>query len=128
MNISELEKEEDNLRKEVTALSPEQRRKYYEIEGSKLKDPDTYAALNWFFIAGLHHFYLKKHVKGSIVIILSIYAIFTLFDYGWILLLVLSLIELPQLFFSQRIVKKYNNKVIKQTLIDVIKENSVRQN
>ena len=52
--------EENKLREQVAALSVEQKRKYYAQELKHIKDPDTYAALNWIFVMGLHHFYLGK--------------------------------------------------------------------
>ena len=63
-NKEALRLEENELRLRIAALSVEQKRLYYAQELQQIKDPDTYAALNWFFIAGLHHFYLGKWQKG----------------------------------------------------------------
>ncbi|MCL1484472.1 MAG: hypothetical protein MH208_08940 [Marinobacter sp.] len=52
----EVDAEEESLRKAARELSEEQRAEFYRQAGKVVKDPDTYAALNWFFIAGLHHF------------------------------------------------------------------------
>lgn len=48
----------ERLRKCVGALPDDKRLAFYKKVEQRLKDPDTYAALNYLFIAGLHHFYL----------------------------------------------------------------------
>ena len=69
-NTEQLRLEENQLREQVAALSITQKRHYYAQELQQIKDPDTYAALNWFFIAGLHHFYLGKWQRGLINLVL----------------------------------------------------------
>ena len=39
-------------------LTDEQRKEYYDRFRREVRDPDTYAVLNYFFLAGLHHMYL----------------------------------------------------------------------
>ena len=55
-----VDNEEEALRSEINHLPDELRAQFYNEVKNKIKDPDTYAALNWFFICGLHHFYLGK--------------------------------------------------------------------
>ncbi|MGV2873900.1 TM2 domain-containing protein [Colwellia sp. E150_009] len=120
-NKEALRLEENELRLRIAALSVEQKRLYYAQELQQIKDPDTYAALNWFFIAGLHHFYLGKWQKGVINlilmaagVILCIFTVYTLF--GAALILFVFFIELPQLFNSENVVTHYNNQLMKNLL------------
>jgi len=75
MTFKELEKEEEILRNKVSSSNITN---FYSNIQDKIKDPDTYAVLNWLFISGLHHFYLKKNIQGSINLILFIFSIITL--------------------------------------------------
>lgn len=59
-----VEAEEEQLREAAAALPDEQRRGFYREVKRELKDPDTYAVLNWFFLVGLHHFYLRRWGRG----------------------------------------------------------------
>ena len=54
LSMDELKQEEDAIRKEITALPDAKRKEYYRLEDKRIKDPDTYAVLNYFFLAGLH--------------------------------------------------------------------------
>lgn len=121
LDTEQLRLEENQLRAQVASLSIKQKRHYYAQELQQIKDPDTYAALNWFFVAGLHHFYLGKWQRGGINfaflltgILFYISNIFTLF--GAVLILLVFIIELPQLFNSENIVKNYNNRLMKRLL------------
>jgi len=116
MTFDELKKEEDNLRQTVTELPAEQRKQYYEIEQALIKDPDTYAALNYFFVAGLHHFYLRRPLYGLLNLMAMLIALFNINTFGGFIIIALILIELPQLFRSQYIVQKYNNQMMRNTL------------
>ena len=116
-----LRQEEEMLREEIAKLTPAQKKHYYALEVAQVKDPDTYAALNWAFLAGLHHFYLGKWRRGLInLILMFIGAIFYLSHIlpwlGAMVILAVFIIEVPQLFNSQKIVHQYNNQVMK-TLI-----------
>ncbi|MDX1398386.1 MAG: hypothetical protein R3204_07655, partial [Oceanospirillum sp.] len=76
-----------------------------------LKDPDTYAALNWLFLGGFHHLYLRKYRLFALEFsLLCIALLGWLLGYVWLLILLafMLLYELPQLFFSQKIVRQYN--------------------
>jgi hypothetical protein len=55
-----VEAQEEHLSELASQLPDPQRREFYQALSRKLKDPDTYAALNWFFLPGLHHFYLGR--------------------------------------------------------------------
>lgn len=119
MNLEQLQEEEEQLRQQVRELGPEQRKLFYKLQEQQSKDPDTYAALNYFFVAGLHHFYLRKYIWGSIDLTLMIIGIVTFPLGGFVLLILLVLLELPQLFMAQRIVQRYNNQVMRDCLLQV---------
>jgi TM2 domain-containing membrane protein YozV len=118
MTSEQLNAQEEQLRSEVNALSPEQRKLFYQQEKRLVKDPDTYAVLNWFFAAGLHHFYLGRFQRGAVNLTLMLIGILTINSFGVFLIIVVLLIELPQLFKSQRIVHQYNNQV----MADILKQ------
>ncbi len=67
-----LRQEEEALREQIYQLSAAQKKQYYALEVAQVKDPDTYAALNWAFVAGLHHFYLGRWLRGLFNIVLMI--------------------------------------------------------
>ena len=119
----EVNKEENNLRNEIQKLSDENKKIFYSKIEKEIKDPDTYAVLNWLFIAGLHHFYLKKWLNGTInltVFLVGFILFFsdnnTFFGIGVGMLLSLFIVELIQLFKSQLILQDYNNIVTKRLL------------
>ena len=121
MNNADLRIEEDQLREQVASLSVEQKRQYYAQELKQIKDPDTYAALNWAFVAGLHHFYLGKWQRGILNLVLmlvgvALYLSHVLSLLGLALILVVFIIELPQLFNSQQIIYQYNNQLMRRLL------------
>jgi len=45
----EVEREEERLRALARELSDEDRKAFFEAFSKRVKDPDTYAVLNWFF-------------------------------------------------------------------------------
>ena len=116
VSADELSAEEDVLRAQVTALIPEQRKLYYRTEKHRIKDPDTYATLNYFVVGGLHHFYLGNYVFGAINFALTLTGIIMWDVVGLLLIVLVVIIELPQLLRSQRIVHQYNNNVMRQCL------------
>ena len=127
-NKEELEKEEAILRVQVQELSQDKRKLFYSKAEKEIKDPDTYAVLNWLFIAGLHHLYLKKWLNACINIIVFLLGIILLFSddgvffgVGGGMLLSLFIIELFQLFKSQEIILEYNNQV-SEKLLNELKE------
>ncbi len=121
LNKEELRLEENQLREQVASLSVEQKRKYYAQELQQIKDTDTYAVLNWAFVAGLHHFYLGKWQRGLINLTLMLVGLFFYilgpFNLvGAALILFVFIIELPQLFNSQNVIHRYNNQLMKKLL------------
>ncbi len=116
LSADELSAEEDVLRGQVTALTPEQRKLYYQFEKLRIKDPDTYATLNYFLAGGLHHFYLGNYIFGGINFALTLTGIIMWNGIGLLLIALVVIIELPQLFRSQRIVHQHNNSVMRQCL------------
>jgi hypothetical protein len=101
----------EKLREVLRALDDPARVGYYQKYEKVVKDPDTYAVLNWFFLAGLHHFYLGKLSRGLMNLGLMLGGILLMTEApGWGLLLILAVvaIELPALFRSQVIVENNN--------------------
>ncbi len=119
MTQEDLKAQEEELRKEISALPNEQKKHYYTLEEQRVKDPDTYAVLNYFFLAGLHHFYLGKYRLGIVNLIAMLIGILFLETFGWVIFVIVIAIELPQLFRSQLIVQRYNNEVMLETLREV---------
>ncbi|MEI5637784.1 MULTISPECIES: TM2 domain-containing protein [unclassified Pseudoalteromonas] len=123
MDEHTLSQQEEAIREEVARLSPTLRKQYYQLETELLKDPDTYAVLNYFFAAGLHHFYLGKTMRGMFNLLLMLVGLALLPFYGWVLIVLVLLIELPQLFQSQAIVRQHNIDAMRQ----VLREMNTRQ-
>ncbi|WP_108946735.1 hypothetical protein [Shewanella halifaxensis] len=115
----DLEDQEEQLRSRVNALTTEQKKNYYRQQAVQLKDPDTYASLNWLCLGGFHHLYLKKYRLFAIEFSCLIIAIIGLclgFHYAVYLLIAIAIFELPQLFFSQKIARQYNYQVSSELL------------
>ena len=119
-NLRDLKQEEESLRNEISQLTDEQRKGVYQYLDIHLKNPDTYAALNYFFICGLHHYYLKKWLRGTINIVIMVAGILLLLTplslLGFILIIGIFLVEIPQLFQAQKIVYQYNNNCMRNAL------------
>lgn len=101
----------ESLRHKIDGLSSAQRAEYYAQYTQAIKDPDTYAVLNWVFLAGLHHFYLQHYLRGLLnlsVMTIGIALCFVLPVLGGALILLVTLVELPALFRSQLIVEAHN--------------------
>ena len=79
LNQEKVDENEEELRKKIQSLDDDTKRKFYKIVKKKVKDPDTYAALNWFFITGLHHFYLGKWLMGFIDLSVLVVGILLMF-------------------------------------------------
>ncbi|WP_404399950.1 TM2 domain-containing protein [Idiomarina seosinensis] len=128
MNIEQLRDQEEALRNKIRKLTDEQRRGYYRQERRQLKDPDTFAVLNYFFIAGLHHFYLGNRLRGSInllVMLIGLAMLPVFAPVGIVLLVGIFVVELPQLFKSQRIVYAHNLATMRQILSQVSKTDAL---
>ncbi len=121
-----VEKQEENLRTTAGELEETERKFFFKRFSEEYKDPDTYAVLNFFFIGGLHHFYLKKYVRGFFNLSLSLCGFVLMFtapfqeinDYqvgafraGILILALVTIIEIPNLFRSQIIAKDFNNRL-----------------
>jgi TM2 domain-containing membrane protein YozV len=109
---------EERLRKCVRELPDDKRLAFFKEAELRLKDPDTYAALNYLFIAGLHHFYLGKWARGLLNIIVFLAGVVMLFTplaiIGILLIAAITIVELYALFKSQIIVQAHNNRVMEQ--------------
>jgi len=118
--------DEERIRRLVRELPDEQRLWFFKQTGQRLKDPDTYATLNYLFIAGLHHFYLRKWVRGSINLSIFLFGVMLLFTglavLGVIVLIVITLVELNALFKSQWVILDYNNRVMESVYREIIED------
>ncbi|MFL1465054.1 TM2 domain-containing protein [Marinobacter sp. DUT-3] len=117
---ADVDSEEESLRRAIRELSDEQKSEFYQRARTAIKDPDTYAVLNWFFVVGLHHFYLRRWGRGMINLCSLLIAV-GLFMSGWVLIGVclLSIVyawELWELFRSQIIVQDWNNRLYRDLL------------
>ncbi|MBU3013215.1 hypothetical protein KO488_00475 [Poseidonibacter lekithochrous] len=122
MNKDDIEQQEEFLREEINKLDDEKKKLFFTKVEKEIKDPDTYASLNFLFLTGVHHFYLEKWLKGSINLLLFIFGLVLLFGstfsygFGLGIILTIVIIELNELFKSQIIVQDYNNKVLEKNL------------
>ena len=117
-NKETIQADEERIRKWVRELPDDKRWRFFQQTEQALKDPDTYAALNYLFIAGLHHFYLGKWLRGFINLSIFITGAVLLFTHfaaaGLLLLIGITVIELKDLFYSQLVVQDYNNAVMEK--------------
>ena len=116
----EVDAREEDIRLAVRELSDEQRKTFYGRAEKELKDPDTFAVLNYLFIAGLHHFYLGRWIRGLINLAVFGAGIYLMVLEQWrnglIVIGIITLLELYALFRSQIIVKHYNNRISEEIL------------
>lgn len=120
LDQQQVDAEEEQLRELVAALPDEQRKVFYQQLKPLLRDPDTYATLNWCFLAGLHHFYLGLWGRGLfnlLVFLVGVALLFTpLILVGIALLVLISVVELWALFRAQIIIQHWNNQLIRRLL------------
>ncbi len=121
LSQAEVEKEQEELRSLVSALDDIKRKAFYAEAKSRIKDPDTYATLNYFFVTGLHHFYLGKWLPGIMDVSIFIFAVGLMLVKQWyftgaVLILAVSIWELWALFRAQIIVQDWNNKLYRDIL------------
>ncbi len=111
-----IQAEEERIRQLIRELPDDQRLVFFKQAEKNLKDPDTYATLNFLFIAGLHHFYLGKWIRGSINLFIFSVGVFFIFTgltaIGILILIAISTVELKALFKAQLIIQDYNNGVM----------------
>ncbi|GGB17355.1 hypothetical protein [Agarivorans gilvus] len=123
LNRQHLEQQQEQLRQQINRLSAEQRKQFYQAWEKQVKDPDSYAVLNYLLLAGLHHFYLHKWLRGAVNLLVSLVALllllFGVWSLGLCLLVAISLIELPALFRANLQVLAYNNQKMQQLLEQV---------
>ena len=126
-----MEEAEERLRNLIHALPRETKQEYYRRVRRRTKDPDTYAALNWSLIAGLHHFYLGNWLRGVIDLAILIVGLLFIIRTEWVLagvlmIVVLSLFELWELFNSQMIVRQHNleqsRRLLREMNVDLVEE------
>jgi len=111
----EVDAQEEAIRLRVRKLSDTKRKEYFHRLKKEVKDPDTYAGLNWLFVAGLHHFYLGRIGMGLLdlgVFASGVALLFTpLFILGIILIVGITIVELWALFRAQVIAQDFNNQL-----------------
>jgi len=122
-----LDELEEQLFRDVQTLPTNKKQAYFYLQKKRCKDPDTYAALNWFFICGLHSFYIGKWVQGTINLVLMLIGLLTLGVGGGLLILLVFLVELPRLFFSQRTIRIHNLR-LSQDILKELSEDQVHRN
>jgi hypothetical protein len=117
--IEEIEKDEENFRKEINSLSNESRKEYFTKLNKEIVDPDTYATIIYIlYVGGLHHLYFKEYKMFFLEapFILIGYGLFftgneSLSTLGALILFTVYLIECPNLFFSQKIARIKNLEI-----------------
>lgn len=121
-----IQEEEEHIRKLVRELPDEKRLLFFQQAEKNLKDPDTYATLNFLFVAGLHHFYLGQWRRGSMNLFIFVAGVVLLFVghvvIGIALLIAISMVELKALFAAQTVVQDCNNAVMERIYREVIKD------
>lgn len=128
LDTDQVRAEEEQLRRLVRELSDSKRAEFFRMFNQQVKDPDTYAVMNYLLITGIHHFYLRKWFRGAINLFIFCAALGLMFSGlvwpGIIIIGVVVVSELYALFRSQLIVQDYNNQLMRH-LLDTIKNKSV---
>lgn len=117
----ELNLEESDLRQQIAALSTAEQERYHRFAAASLKSPATYALLNWLFLLGAHHFYLRRWLRGVINLTLTLIGVYLLITqdarlYAGVLFLAVAIIEVPQLLNYEHIVHAFNNRTMRACL------------
>lgn len=123
LSAQAVEDQEERLQQTISRLPEPQRLRFYKTVKSQLKDPDTYAVLNWCFVVGLHHLYLGEWLLAAIDIALFLLG-FILLSNGAIWLgigvwLALAAWEFWSLARSQLIVQHWNNQLYERVLAEM---------
>ena len=119
LNQEAVDREEEDLRLRARDLPDAARLTYHERLRRELKDPDTYASLNYFFLTGIHHMYLEKFGRGIVnlaVLIVGLLMLAVLPPLGILLIGFILVVELMALFRSQVVVKNHNNQICRRIL------------
>lgn len=116
----DVERCQEELRERINMLDDSARKTYYERFKRELKDPDTYAVLNYFFMAGLHHMYLGKFLRGSLNFFVLMFGLGLIIGgcpgTGGLMMVSILLMELMALFRSEVIVIQHNNELAEDIL------------
>ena len=116
-----IQAEEERIRQWVRELPDDKRLAFFKQAEKSLKDPDTYATLNYLFIAG----YLGKWIRGSInllIFVAGVLCIFTgLTGLGILILIAISAVELKALFKAQLVIQDYNNGVMQAIYREIVR-------
>ena len=131
LNREVVAQSEEELRVQVRELSDTQKQEFYKVVNKKIKDPDTYAVLNFTFFLGIHHLYLARYLRWIIELTIAIIAIVMLFSdvtlaVGIFLLVAVVISETYDLFRSEVIVQDYNNVIMKKALEELMQPNRFR--
>lgn len=120
-----IQAEEERIRQWVRELPDDKRLAFFKQAEKSLKDPDTYATLNYLFIAGLHHFYLGKWIRGSINLLIFVAGVLCIFagltGLGILILIAISAVELKALFKAQLVIQDYNNGVMQAIYREIVR-------
>jgi TM2 domain-containing membrane protein YozV len=119
LNQQDVDKEEEDIRVSLRDYSDQSRKDLYALFNKKLKDPDTYAALNWSLFIGFHHLYLGKYWQAIfewVLVAIGVFLLLNDFLIGASFIIVTALFELYQLFRSQVIVQDHNNKMMRRLM------------
>ena len=121
MDLEAVKQHEEALRLQIRQLDESQRKQFYHQFNQQVKDPDTYAVLNYLFLAGLHHFYLGKMARGWLNFIVFGLGVLLLIAgwFGWVLIVAITLVELKALFQSEAIVCDHNNRLMESLLKNI---------
>ena len=116
----------EEIRLRIRDLSDDQRKAYYDRFRKEVRDPDTFAVLNYFFLAGLHHMYLGNYLRGAVNLLTLLIGIVLLVSgltlLGTLLVGFILVVELMALFRSQVVVAHHNNEVAQDILDDLGKQ------
>lgn len=128
LNKSVVLEQQEQIRRQVRELPDEDRAAYYKLAEKQIKDQDTYATLNYIFIAGLHHFYLGKWQLGLMNISIF-WAGVGCFFLGFVevsIALILGIVafEVYELFRSEVIVENHNNEISQRLINQIVNKSS----
>lgn len=118
----EVVQKEEALRVAIRGLPDATRKQIFGLCNQQLKDPDTYAALNYALVAGLHHIYLGKWLRALIELLVFIMGIVLAINgasIGFLIAGVIVIIEIYELFRSQVIIQDFNNQVTEKIISQV---------
>ncbi|MGH1370864.1 MAG: TM2 domain-containing protein [Cellvibrionaceae bacterium] len=120
MDLETVKQHEEALRLQVRQLDDSQRKQFYHQFNQQMKDPDTYAVLNYLFLAGLHHFYLGNMSRGWLnLLVFGAGVLLMVVGLAWMgiaLIVLISVIELKALFQSESVVTDHNNRLMESLL------------